>query len=433
MVKRMKMSQVIPLRAQARHKSQVKRLREEANKYLVGGVNSPVRGFGYVGGDPLLLEKGRGARVQDYGARSYIDYVLSWGALILGHGPGEVKEAVRRALEDGAAFGMTHASEIALARAISEAIPFARKVRFTNSGTEAVMGALRLARGVTGRDKIVTFEGEYHGHADHLLARAGSGLATLGIPVSRGVPKNYLKDTIVAGKRDISLVKRIFSKFGRKIAAVIVEPVGGNSGVIAPDIYFLKDLRDVTRHYGALLVFDEVITGFRFHYGAFAKLVGIKPDLITLGKIIGGGLPIGAYAGPDEVMRHLSPPGPVYQASTFAGNPVVMAAGLGTLNVLRASGGQYVKTEERTRMLADGLKKEAAAKSVVLDVARFGSMFSLKFSERRRFGSFYRRMLEAGVFLAPSEYEANFLSFAHTDKDIKRTLDAASWALKGVK
>lgn len=406
---------------------------KEARRYLVGGVNSPVRSFRYVGLDPLLIKKGHGPFVWDYCDRRYIDFVLSWGALILGHGHRVVRQGIQDALKNGTGFGATHASEIALARVISGAIPFVEKVRFTNSGTEAVMGALRLARGVTGRDMILTFEKEYHGHADYLLARAGSGLATLGIPLSQGVPKSYLKDTLAAQRRDPALVEQYFAKFGKMIAAVIVEPVGGNFGVVAPDIAFLKFLRKITRRYGALLVFDEVITGFRFHFGAFAQLAGVSPDLITLGKIIGGGLPIGAYAGPDKYMRHLSPLGDVYQASTFAGNPVVMAAGFSVLKVLKDSRDGYAKSEERTRRLSDGIKSQAAMLGIGLEVARFGSMFSLRFKDKRKFGLFYRRMLAEGVFLAPSEYEANFLSFSHTDDDIKKTLAAAVRALKGAR
>jgi len=408
--------------------SQGKRLWQEAKKYLVGGVDSPVRSFRYVGGEPLLIKKGKGSSVWDYDGKRYIDYVFSWGSLILGHAHPSVTAALRQALKDGMGFGTTHKSEIDLALAIHQAIPFIEKIRFVNSGSEAVMGALRLARAVTGRDKILKFEGGYHGHADYLLARAGSGLATLSIPVSAGVPKDFIKQTLVAESRNINVIERIFKREGKNIAAVIIEPVGGNHGVIAPDRDFLKGLRQITKRFGALLIFDEVITGFRFQHGSFAQLLTITPDLICLGKVIGGGLPIGAYGGPDKIMKHLAPEGSVYQASTFSGNPVVMAAGLATLKVLEVSVSRYKRMDALAQRLASGFRIEAEHKGVDLEVSQFRSMFSLKFKDKKRFGLFYRRILENGVFLAPSEYEANFLSVAHRQEDIDKTIKAASRA-----
>ena len=410
---------------------QGKRLWQEAKKYLVGGVDSPVRSFRYVGGEPLLIKKGKGSSVWDYAGKRYIDYVLSWGALILGHAHPLIVSAVRKAAKDGMGFGTTHRSEIELARAIHRAIPFIEKIRFVNSGTEAVLGALRLARAVTGRDKILKFEGGYHGCADYLLAKAGSGLATLSIPVSAGVPKDFIKQTLVAFERNINVIEKIFEKEGQDIAAVIIEPVGGNYGVILPDRYFLKGLRQITKRFGALLIFDEVITGFRFHYGSFAELVAITPDLICLGKIIGGGLPVGAYGGPDRIMKHLAPEGNVYQASTFSGNPVVMATGLATLKVLEASASRYRSLDDLAQRLVSGLRSEAQHKGVDLKASQFMSMFGMKFKDKKKFSLFCRRMFGNGVFLAPSEYESNFLSFAHRQVDIDETIKAASIAFGG--
>ena len=294
-----------------------KRLFNEAKRHLVGGVDSPVRSFKYVGGDPVLIDRGSGSRIYDHDGNEYIDYVLSFGAVILGHNHRAVTSAVKRRANRGLAFGATHTAEIRLASAIKGAIPFIDKVRFVNSGTEAVMGAVRLARGYTGRDMIVKFEHSYHGHADYLLASGGSGLATLGIPSSSGVPEDFTKHTIIAPANNIEVLERIFKRSGRRIAAVLVEPVGGNYGVVPPDTDFLKNLKKLTKKYGAVLIFDEVITGFRFGYGSAAQKFGILPDLIVLGKIIGGGLPIGAYGGMEKIMRHLAPSGNVYQASTF--------------------------------------------------------------------------------------------------------------------
>lgn len=416
-----------------RQKSQVRRLQQKAQRYFVGGVNSPVRSFRYIGGDPLLIEKGKGPFVWDYEGRRYCDFVLSWGAAILGHAHPFVVDRVQQAIEKGAGFGTTHANETELADLLVKAVPFVEKIRFVTSGTEAVMGALRLARGITGRDKILKFGSAYHGHADYLLAQAGSGLASLRIPLSSGVPKDFIKHTLVASYGDAQAVDKFFEKNGSEIAAVIVEPVGANAGVVPPDRQFLKRLKVLAGHYGALLVFDEVVTGFRFHFGSFAELAGVEPDLIVFGKIIGGGLPIGAYGGKNKWMRHLAPEGEVYQASTFAGNPIVMAAGAAVLRTLELSHKAYANARQWTGMLARGLQEAANAAGVFLKVNQFDSMFSLKFRHKKEFIFFYRRLLREGVFLAPSEYESNFLSFAHSAEEVKKTINVATRIFKRFK
>lgn len=401
----------------------------QAKKYLVAGVDSPVRSFSYVGGDPLIIKMAKGARIFDYNGRSFIDYSLSFGALILGHSHPEVVAAVRKKIGAGFSFGATNQTEIELAQEIVNNIPFIKKIRFVNSGTEAVMGALRLARGYTRRDKILKFQHSYHGHADYLLVNSGSGLATLGIPLSSGVPKDFIKHTLVAPYGDINYLKNIFKKYGKEIAAVIVEPAGGNYGVIPPDTNFLKGLRKITRKFKSLLIFDEVITGFRFHYGCLAQGLRVTPDIICLGKIIGGGLPIGAFGAKDKIMCHLAPRGDVYQASTFAGNPVVMQSGLSTLMTLKKIKKDYQRLEKLTGILTRSLKKEARLRKISLEVSSYGNMFSLKFKTKKEFSGFYKFMLKQGVYFAPSEFEANFLSFAHTQKDIAKTINAACRAL----
>ncbi len=403
---------------------------KKAESVLVGGVDSPVRSFRYVGLEPILVKSGKGSKVYDYDANVYIDYVLSWGSLILGHAHSEVIKAVKKAVDSGLSFGTTNAGEIELAKTIINAVPSIEKIRFVNSGTEAVMSVVRLARGYTKRGKILKFENSYHGHADYLLARAGSGLATLNIPLSAGVPKDFIKHTLIAPPGDLDFIKRLFQKYGNKIAAVVTEPVGGNHGVVLPDVDLLKELRRITKEYGALLIFDEVITGFRFGHGTAGERFGVTPDLVTLGKIIGGGLPIGAYGGSNEIMKHLAPEGKVYQASTFSGNPVVMQAGIATLKALSKPKNDYQRIEELTKNLSLGIKEEAGQLNIGLDISYFGSMFSIKFRNKGQFKKFYRQLLDQGVYFAPSEYEANFLSFAHTKSDIDKTLDAARAAFK---
>ena len=409
------------------------RLFNEAKRHLVGGVDSPVRSFKYVGGDPVLIDRGSGSRIYDHDGNEYIDYVLSFGAVILGHNHRAVTSAVKRRANRGLAFGATHTAEIRLASAIRGAIPFMDKVRFVNSGTEAVMGAVRLARGYTGRDMIVKFEHSYHGHADYLLASGGSGLATLGIPSSSGVPEDFTKHTIIAPANNIEVLERIFKRSGRRIAAVLVEPVGGNYGVVPPDTDFLKNLKKLTKKYGAVLIFDEVITGFRFGYGSAAQKFGILPDLIVLGKIIGGGLPIGAYGGMEKIMRHLAPSGNVYQASTFAGNPIVTEAGVATLKALKALKNNYKELDELTKYLVVNVWRSAGKYNIALEINSYGGMFSLKFVNKNVFRTFYRTLLDSGIYLAPSEFEANFVSFAHTKKDIDMTIKAVDAALRSVK
>jgi glutamate-1-semialdehyde 2,1-aminomutase len=341
-------------------------------------------------------------------------------------------DAVKVAANDGLSFGATNTKEIELAKSIRKAIPFAERIRLVNSGTEAVMGAVRLARGYTGRDKIIKFENAYHGHADYLLTKSGSGLATLGIPSSAGVPKDFTKHTIIIPLNDAEAVRRVFKKYGREIAAVLVEPVGGNYGVLPPDIDFLKRLRQLTAKHRALLIFDEVITGFRLSFGSFAQNIGVIPDLIVLGKIIGGGLPVGAYGGSAKIMRHLAPSGNVYQASTFAGNPVVAASGLATLMALKKQKYEYKNLENITKQLVFDIRKIAGKYKVALTIDSYGSMFSLKFAKKSEFRLFYKTMLEKGVYPAPSEFEANFLSFAHTKKDIEDTIKAADAAFRRI-
>lgn len=405
---------------------------KKAQQYLVGGASSPVRAFNYVGGDPMLIKSGHGSKVLDYDGNESIDYVLSWGSLILGHAFPEILRSIKKAAAYGLSFGTTNQYEVGLAALIHQAIPPVEKIRFVNSGTEAVMAAVRLARGYTGRDKILKFENSYHGHADYLLVKGGSGLATLQIATSAGVPDDFIKNTLVAPVGDRKSIEKIFQKYGHQIAAVLFEPVGGNYGVIPPDIGFLKYLRQITRKYGSLLIADEVITGFRFNFGSFVYESGITTDLFCLGKIIGGGLPVGAYGGKETIMNHLAPVGKVYQASTFSGNPVVMQAGLSTLTILKKLKKDYGRIQGLTAYLVESIKEEAELRGIGLEVAHFGSMFSFKFKEKEQFRRFYRNLFKRGVYFAPSEFEANFLSFAHSRQDINRTIELARLALAGI-
>jgi len=409
----------------AKNKYKNRTLFKEAERIFVGGVNSPVRAFLSVGGDPVPIRRGRGAKIYDYDGNGYVDYVLSYGSLILGHARPELTRGIKNIVGLGLGFGATHDYEIKLAKRIQEAIPFIERIRFVTSGTEAVMGALRLARGFTGRNKIIKFERSYHGHADYLLARSGSGLATMGLPASKGVPNNFLRHTLVLPYGDKGSVKRIFDKHGSDIAAVVVEPVGGNNGVVPPNIEFLKYLRRITRKHGVLLVFDEVITGFRFHFGSAADSFKVKPDLICLGKIIGGGLPIGAYGGKGKIMNKLAPAGDVYQASTFSGNPIIMYAGLLTLERLKSIKRSYKYLKKLTERLSNALREKAESCGADVSIRHFGPMFSIHFKKRGFFKRFHRAMLERGIYFAPSEYESNFLSFAHKRKDIEETIRKA--------
>ncbi|MGA2477627.1 MAG: glutamate-1-semialdehyde 2,1-aminomutase [Spirochaetia bacterium] len=416
----------------------------EALTLLPGGVDSPVRAFKAVGGEPLFIQRGVGPWLFDVDGNRYIDYVLSWGPLVLGHAHPRVLAAIAQAASRGTSFGAPSPLELDLARLVRGLMPSVELIRFVNSGTEAVMSALRLARAFTGRDKIVKFTGGYHGHADMLLVQAGSGAATLGLPDSPGVPRAVTADTLSCTYNDLGAVEEIFVRHRGKIAAVIVEPVAGNMGVVLPQPGFLQGLRSVTRADGALLIFDEVMTGFRVHLGGAQALYGITPDLSTLGKVIGGGLPVGAYGGRGDIMNMVAPAGPVYQAGTLSGNPLAMSAGIATLEEL-ATPGTWERLEMTTRNLAEGLSSAAQAAGVPLQVSQAGSMFgaffcaepvkdweSAKKSDTARFSRYFRRMLEEGVYLAPSQFEAGFVSTAHGPAEVEATLKAAEIAFAGL-
>ncbi|MBI4509233.1 MAG: glutamate-1-semialdehyde 2,1-aminomutase [Deltaproteobacteria bacterium] len=418
------------------------KLFEQAQRLLPGGVNSPVRAFRGVGGDPLFLARGKGARVWDADGREYIDYVGSWGPLIVGHAHPEVLEAIRLAAESGTTFGAPTELEVRFAEAVRSAVPSLELLRCVSSGTEATMSALRLARGFTGRHKIIKVDGAYHGHADFLLAQAGSGAATLGIPGSAGVPPSAAQDTIVIPWNDEEALREAFSAHPRQIAAVIVEPIPGNMGVVPPKLGYLHAVREVTRQDGALLIFDEVITGFRVALGGAQALFGIKPDLTCLGKIIGGGLPAACFGGRKDIMEKLAPLGPVYQAGTLSGNPLAMAAGAKTLEILSRPG-TYERLEKLSVRLEHGLREAALSASVPTKLHRVGSMLtafftdtevtdytSAKKSDTVRYGHFFRGMLSRGVYLAPSQFEAAFVSLAHSEADIDKTVEAAADSMR---
>ena len=413
---------------------------KEAVRYIPGGVNSPARAFKGVGGDPVFLEKAAGSRVYDADGNSYIDYVCSWGPLILGHAHPEVVDVIREVSVQGTSFGAPTALETEMARMVVEAVPSLEMVRMVNSGTEAVMGALRLARGYTGREKILKFAGCYHGHSDSLLIKAGSGVTTLGLPDSPGVTPGTARDTLAAPYNDLEAVTEIFTEQGEEIAAVIVEPVAGNMGVVPPGTGFLEGLRELCTRYDSLLIFDEVMTGFRVSYGGAQEYYGVTPDLTALGKIIGGGFPVGAYGGKKEIMEMVAPAGPVYQAGTLSGNPLAMAVGIKTLQVLSRPGA-YEDLEQKAGMLSRGLQERAASYGLTVQLNRVSSMFSLFFSgdkvydfssaaasDLERFKIYFRTLLENGVYVAPSQFEAGFLSLAHSREDIENTLEAASLA-----
>ena len=409
---------------------------------IPGGVNSPVRSFRAVGGGPLFIRRGQGSRVWDEDGNEFIDYVQSWGPLILGHAHPEVVEALSEALSKGLTFGAPTEGELELAEIITDALPSVEMVRLVSSGTEAVMSAVRAARAFTGRDKIIKFAGCYHGHADGLLVEAGSGGATYSVPNSAGVPEAYAGETLVAGYNDLASVERLFDAHRDAVAAVILEPVAGNVGVIPPADGFLEGLRALTSREGALLIFDEVITGFRVAYGGAQGLYGVTPDLTCMGKIIGGGLPVGAYGGRREVMEVVAPLGSMYQAGTLSGNPLAVTAGIATLRVLERPG-VYEGLEALSSRLAGGIAAAAAETHLPLVVNRVGSMMSAFFndrpvvdadsamtSDRVRYAAYFRRMLESGVYLAPSAFEAAFLSTAHTVGDVEYTIGAAARALE---
>ncbi len=417
---------------------------QRAIRLMPGGVNSPVRAFRAVGGDPVFLARGQGARVTSVDGDEYVDYVMSWGPLILGHCHPEVMESLARVLETGTSFGAATGGEVELAEQIHRAFPSIERVRLVNSGTEATLSALRAARAATGRDKILKFEGCYHGHSDSLLVKAGSGVATLGLPDSPGVPRCLAELTITLPYNGLDALDAAFAAHGDQLAAAIVEPVAGNMGCVLPQAGFLEKLRALTARHGTVLIFDEVMTGFRVDYGGAQQLYGITPDLTTLGKIIGGGLPVGAYGGKAEIMDLIAPSGPVYQAGTLSGNPLAVAAGLKTLEVIRRPG-FYERLEWLSVELADGLVAKARNASVPLTVNRAGSMLTAFFaaqpvtdyaSARRAdtdaFAAFFRAMLARGVYLPPSQFEAAFLSAAHSEQDIAGTLEAAGSAFQAV-
>ncbi|MGF1540923.1 MAG: glutamate-1-semialdehyde 2,1-aminomutase [Pleurocapsa sp.] len=415
-----------------------------AQKLMPGGVSSPVRAFKSVGGQPIVFDRVKGAYIWDVDGNQYIDYVGTWGPAICGHAHPHVIEALHEALDKGTSFGAPCVLENILAEMVIEAVPSIDIVRFVNSGTEACMSVLRLMRAFTGRDKIVKFEGCYHGHADMFLVKAGSGVATLGLPDSPGVPKSATNNTLTAPYNDLEAVKKLFAENPDQIAGVILEPVVGNSGFIIPDAGFLEGLREITKDNGALLIFDEVMTGFRIAYGGAQEKFGVTPDLTTLGKVIGGGLPVGAYGGRADIMSMVAPAGPMYQAGTLSGNPLAMTAGIKTLELLRKPG-TYEQLAKITEKLADGLLN--AAKEAGHEVtggslsAMFGMFFTgepvhnyddAKKSDLNKFARFHRGMLEKGIYLAPSQFEAGFTSLAHTDEDIEKTIAAAKEVLSNI-
>ncbi|AOY82664.1 glutamate-1-semialdehyde 2,1-aminomutase [Moorena producens JHB] len=416
-----------------------------AKNLMPGGVSSPVRAFKSVGGEPIVFDQVKGAYIWDVDGNQYIDYVGTWGPAICGHAHPEVIGALHQALDKGTSFGAPSALENVLAQMVIDAVPSIEMVRFVNSGTEACMAVLRLMRAFTGRDKIIKFSGCYHGHADMLLVQAGSGVATLGLPDSPGVPKSATANTLTATYNDLDEVKALFEQYPNEIAGVILEPVVGNSGFITPVPGFLEGLREVTQNHGALLVFDEVMTGFRIAYGGAQEKFGITPDLTTLGKIIGGGLPVGAYGGRKDIMSMVAPAGPMYQAGTLSGNPLAMTAGIKTLELLKKPG-TYEQLETITKKLSEGLlqiaKDSGHATTGGYISAMFGMFFTgvpvhnfddAKTSDLSKFTPFHRGMLERGIYLAPSQFEAGFTSLAHTEEDIDRTLAAAKEVISGIK
>ena len=421
--------------------SRSENLYTEAQHFIPGGVNSPVRAFNGVGGTPLFIERANGAYIYDVDGKAYIDYVGSWGPMVLGHNHPAIRTAVIKAVEKGLSFGAPTADEVEMAKFVTELVPSMDMVRMVNSGTEATMSAIRLARGYTARDKIIKFEGCYHGHADCLLVKAGSGALTIGQPNSPGVPADFARHTLTCTYNDLSSVREAFEKHPHDIACIIVEPVAGNMNCIPPSADFLPGLRALCDEFGALLIIDEVKTGFRVALGGAQAHYDVEPDLTCLGKIIGGGMPVGAFGGRSEIMEKLAPTGPVYQAGTLSGNPIAMAAGLACLHEI-AQPGVHQRLTELTDMLADGLCEKAREAGIPFVVNHVGGMFGLFFTDApavtcyqdvmncdvERFKKFFHLMLQQGIYLAPSAFEAGFMSVAHSDEDIRKTIDAAAYA-----
>ena len=427
------------------NKNNSSRLFPIAKKVMPGGVNSPVRAFKAVGGDPLFIKRAKGSRIIDVDNNEFIDYVSSWGPLIFGHAHPEIVNAISRQAELGSSYGASTELEIQLAEKVVQAVPSIELVRMVSSGTEAVMSALRLARGITGRDKILKFEGCYHGHSDSLLVKAGSGLVSLGIPECPGIVSSLAEKTLNRPYNNIAKVRELFENEGKQIAAVIVEPIGGNMGVVPPKPGFLEALREITQKAGALLIFDEVITGFRVSLGGAQKLYGVTPDITCLGKIIGGGLPVGAYGGSRQVMDHISPVGSIYQAGTLSGNPLAMAAGNVMLDLLSREG-VYESLEQKSARLCQGLKQNVEDLGIQAQFTRVGSMFSMFFTAQAivdfetvkscdtdLFKRYFNGLLGEGVYIAPSQFEAGFMSAVHTDEEIDLTIEASRKALNAAR
>ncbi len=417
---------------------------KEASEHLPGGVNSPVRAFKAVGGKPISLVRGKGSKVWDADGREYIDFLCSWGPLILGHAHPEVVREAREVMEQGLSFGLTNPHEVRLAKIVTAKVPSIQKVRFVNSGTEATMSAVRLARGVTGRKLVVKFDGCYHGHYDSLLVSAGSGVATFGIPGTPGIPDEIASLTLVLPFNDIEAVKEAFSRHGEEIACVIVEPVAGNMGVVPPREGFLEFLREITRKNGSILIFDEVITGFRLSSGGAQQYFKVEPDITCLGKVLGGGMPVGAYGGSNEIMSRVAPEGEVYQAGTLSGNPVAMACGARTLEILMEEH-PYATLDSKTAELTDGISSILKEKGIPHSINRVGSMFTLFFTGRKvtnyedakssdteLFSRFFNALLKQGVLIPPSQFEAWFLSTAHTDEDVSSALERIGDAVREI-
>ena len=421
------------------------RIFSEAKEYIPGGVNSPVRAFKSVGGNPIFMKRGEGAYLVDVDDNKYIDYIGSWGPHIFGHNPDFIKEALHTAIEEGVSFGTPSEIEVKMAKLITSMVPSVEMVRMVNSGTEATMSAIRLARGYTKKDKFIKFEGCYHGHADYFLIKAGSGALTFGVPTSPGVTPGNAKDTLIADYNSIESVKKVISENKNQIAAVIIEPAAGNMGVVTADIEFLRGLREICNEEGIILIFDEVMTGFRVAQGGVQEVIGIRADLTTFGKIIGGGLPVGAYGGRREIMEYISPSGPIYQAGTLSGNPLAMSAGFAALSKIKDDTGLYKKLEEISKNLELGIRDNLKKLGLNYCINRIGSMLCLFFTEEKvidfksaltsdteKFGRYFHHMLESGIYLPPAQFEAYFISSEHSEEDISKTIEANYNALKAV-